>query len=226
MHLRSQPVFPRLIAICLVAAALSPATLHAQEGGVRTARQGDSVSYFIAPGAPGSGYRSEDRQLALWALGAWQRAAGGALHFVPADEANALVRIYWVPAGGGEYGETQLLRVGGRLGAAVYVRPDTEGLGADIAGRARNDPLFRDTVVYLTCLHELGHALGLQHTTDFDDVMYFFGFGGDIPRFFERYREQLHTRDDIAKVSGLSAGDLAQLRALEGRAISYQRGQK
>ncbi len=44
--------------------------------------------------------------------------------------------------------------------------------------------------------------------------MYFFGFGGDIPGFFGRYRDGLRSRDDIAGVAGLSAGDLSQLRAL------------
>ena len=73
--------------------------------------------------------------------------------------------------------------------------------------------MLRDTIVYLTCLHELGHALGMEHTAEFADVMYFFGFGGDIPRFFGRYRAVLTVRDDIAGLSGLSAGDVEQLLA-------------
>ena len=134
----------------------------------------------------------------------------------PGPESTALLRVYWVPASFGLYGEMQPLIVDGRRGAAVFIRPDTRALGEEVAQRSREDPLFRDTVVYLTCLHELGHALGLNHTAEFADIMYFFGFGGDIPRFFGRYRDELRARDDIADVSGLSVGDLAQLRALYG----------
>jgi hypothetical protein len=124
------------------------------------------------------------------------------------------VRVYFVTAGFGQYGEARALDVGGRRGAAVFIRPDTRALGADIASLTAADPLLRDAIVYLTCLHELGHALGLQHTADFADIMYSFQFGGDIPAYFGRYREQLETRADIARASGLSAGDIARLATL------------
>jgi hypothetical protein len=173
------------------------------------------VTYFIAAPLQEAEARPADAELALWALEAWQRAAGSVLKFVRASsEDEALVRLYWVPAAGGQYGEMRPLDVRGRRGAAVYIRPDTAALGEQIATRARLDALFRDTVVYLTCLHELGHALGLAHTADFEDVMYFFGFGGDIGEFFGRYRRTLRERGDIRGSSGLSAGDLAQLEAL------------
>ena len=81
--------------------------------------------------------------------------------------ADALVQIHWVPAGGGQYGEMRSMRVGGRRGAAVYIRPDTNALGPDIAAAAPNDPLLRETIVYLTCVHEIGHALGLATPTTF-----------------------------------------------------------
>jgi hypothetical protein len=178
-----------------------------------------SVSYFIADPvvAADAGARGSDAELARWALEAWQRAAAGALTFVPTtSEEDALVRVYWVPASAGQYGEMRALDVNGRRGAAVFIRPDTSALGPEIATRAGLDALFRDTVVYLTCLHELGHALGLPHTAEFEDVMYFFGFGGDIGEFFGRYRRTLQERDDIGRSAGMSDGDVEQLRALYG----------
>jgi len=59
--------------------------------------------------------------------------------------------------------------------------------------------------------------LGLEHTAEFADIMYFFGFGGDIREFFDRYRRRLKARDDIRAASALSAGDLAQLGGLYHR---------
>ena len=212
---------PTVIAVAFALAAtfavssIVPARVSAQElRPLGPLEAGGVVTYSVAIGSESSGYRAADRDLATWALADWERATHGRLHFVPGEETSALVRIYWVEAEGGQYGETRAIEVNGRRGAAVFVRPDTDALGLDIAKLARSDALFRDTIVYLTCVHELGHALGLRHTANFADVMYFFGFGGDIPRFFMRYREQLGERADIPHVSGLSRGDLAQLDAL------------
>ena len=61
------------------------------------------------------------------------------------------------------------------------------------------------------------HALGLSHTRDFRDIMYFFGYGGNVVEYFDRYRSQIHTRNDIPGVSGLSDGDVKRIRTIYGR---------
>ncbi len=217
--MRAHPSFYVTIAAAILAVgAVARAQILAPLGPLE---DGGVVTYFIALPLEDAEARPGDADLAIWALESWQRAAGGALRFVPAaNEDEALVRLYWVPAAGGQYGEMRPLEVEGRRGAAVYIRPDTTALGDQVATRAGLDPLFRDTIVYLTCLHEPGHALGLAHTAEFDDVMYFFGFGGDIGEFFGRYRRTLRARDDIRGSPGLSAGDLAQLEALYGTAAA------
>jgi hypothetical protein len=198
----------------VIALAWTVASAGAQSGGPRALDATSPITYFIAEGSRDTGYRPADRQLAIWAIEAWQRSAAPALTFAAASEPEARIRLYWAEPQGGQYGEMRPLVVGGRAGAAVYVRPDVESLGPDIAFRARSDGLLRDTVVYLTCVHELGHALGLTHTRDFRDIMYFFGYGGDIVEFFDRYRRQLRDRAGIASVSGLSDADVRTLRRL------------
>jgi hypothetical protein len=210
----SRPILALFAALASIGSEAQPvAPLGPLEAGL--------VTYFIEAPLEEAAARPADEDLAVWAFESWQRAVGGALKFVRvANEREALVRLYWVPAGGGQYGEMRPLDVQGRRGAAVYIRPDTAALGPDIAERARLDALFRDTIVHLTCVHELGHALGLMHTAEFADIMYSFGFGGDIGEFFGRYRRQLTKRDDIRETSSLSAGDLGQLKALYGRYLT------
>jgi hypothetical protein len=167
----------------------------------------EPVTYFIAEGSAESGFKEEDRTLAEWALEAWGRQTDPPVDMVPGPEASATIRVYWVPAGAGLYGEMRRRMVDGRLAADVFVRPDTDGLGPYIAQRARLDPLFRDTVVYLTCVHELGHAFGLSHTSAFADIMYSFQYGGDFVAYFTRFREQLEVWDDIEYATPFSSAD-------------------
>ena len=172
------------------------------------------ITYYIAEATPGTGVREEDRMLARWALEAWGAQASPPIRFEPGDRGAATIRVFWAPPVGGAYGQMRARRVEGRPGADIFVRPDTESLGTEVASAARGDPLFRDTVVYLTCVHELGHAFGLGHTRAFADIMYSFQWGGDIVAYFKRFRDQLDDRAGIPAADPFSSGDRAAFRDL------------
>ena len=182
----------RIVAFLLLA-AVAPNVGHAA-----------TLHYWVEPCTnPETGCQTGDPELAEWALQAWQAATAGKLNFAKsADVEHAQIRVYWANGNQGLYGEARPIVVNGIRGAAVYVLPPAD---------APQDPLLRDTIVYLTCLHESGHALGLAHTAAFADIMYSFQYGGDIPEYFGRYRRQLSTRADIRKHSGMSEQDRKRL---------------
>ena len=200
---------------CALCGTLAVTPVAAQAGDrIWRLETSEPITYFIADGAGVKGYDVGDRELAEWALRSWASAASASVQLQEGDEDTSTIRIYWVEAGQGLYGEMRGRVVDGRLAADIFVQPDADGLGPDIARAAGTDPLFRDTVVYLTCVHELGHAFGLPHTDGFDDIMYSFQFGGDFVEYFGRYRRRLEVRQDMASTSALSEGDVHTLRAL------------
>lgn len=175
----------------------------------------DAIPFFIEDGTDVPGYQQSDRDLARLAIVAWARESGGKLRFVETNtRENAVVRLRWISNNAGLFGETQRIYVDGKPGAVVNVMPHVGQLGEPLSSRAVADALLRDTIVYLTCVHELGHAIGLSHTSAFEDIMYSFAYGGDFVAYFMRYRSRLQSRADIAKYSGLSGRDTEVLRNL------------
>jgi hypothetical protein len=145
------------------------------------------------------------------AMTTWTQAAGG--HFTlekTAARNAARVRVDFVCCDA-YYGETRP-RIDRRTGmideAEVHINRDVAG-----------DTLDRQIILYLTALHELGHALGLPHTDDFSTIMYSFRRPDDGERYFRAYRMRLRSMDDVgsARATGLAPADLAALRALYSR---------
>jgi hypothetical protein len=119
------------------------------------------------------------------------------------------IRVKFGP-NAGKYGEALPFvdrRSGFIVEADVHVLADSPG-----------DALQKQLVVYLTALHEIGHALGLPHTDDFDAIMYRFRDSTDAARFFLRYRRTIHSAEDIGGegASGLFPADLSALKSRYG----------
>ena len=113
-----------LVLICVLALTAASGVVRAQ-GRLPVLHPLDAkgrVTYVVADGTPNSGFRPSDRDLAVWALKQWQHALDGALHFEPSAEKDAMVRVFWVPAGEGRYGEMRAFQSGTLRGAPDHHR--------------------------------------------------------------------------------------------------------
>ena len=187
---------PALVLTALLLAVASPHAAHWPAG--------VTIRVWVDPAhAPMGGDVLVER-----AMKTWTDAAKGRLRLErTATKEGAGIRVHFFTRDW-RYGMTQA-RPDPRTGlieeAEVIVAADADG-----------DDLDHRIVIYLTSLHELGHALGLSHTSDFNDIMYLFQQPGDGERFFGGFRRRLRTADDIgtAQASGLSGEDVRALQRL------------
>jgi len=158
------------------------------------------ITYYVADIIPKFHTVPGDPELVRWAMQEWEVAAAGAFRLVASDdEGTSLIRIYWVSWTQAIGGEARPIRSNGRITSTIFLRPGTAMMRKAFSDRVARDPLLRDVMVYHLALHEIGHALGLPHSANPQDVMAAGTGEKQIMATYDRYRTIISTRDDIRR---------------------------
>ena len=171
------------------------------------------ITYYVADSIPKFHTVPGDPELVRWAMQEWEVAAAGAFRLVASDdEGTSLIRIYWVSWTQAIGGEARPIRSNGRITSTIFLRPGTAMMRKAFSDRVARDPLLRDVMVYHLALHEIGHALGLPHSANPQDVMAAGTGEKQIMATYDRYRTIISTRDDIRRGGWLTQRDVTALR--------------
>jgi hypothetical protein len=152
--------------------------------------------------------RERNRELVRLALANWQEASAGRLRFEESEAFEAAtLRVFFA----GYYPDFGTAKPQVDLASGEIRRADVI-----VVSDPLGDRLQRDLVVYLTALHELGHALGLPHSERRGEIMYGFHGPEDAEWTFENYRGKLRSLEDIGKdrANGITEEDRRALAAL------------
>lgn len=184
-----------------------------QEGSFRWTADHLPLNVYIEDGRNVPGYKPAYKQMIAQAFDEWSSQSNGLISWRQAsDPRNADIVCTWtdsptIKPGAVEAGQTRTLVQTDRYsGTGQLVRAQISIL-TELMGRP-----FTDANMYKTCLHEVGHALGLQGHSDVpSDIMY--------PTVNETQVAQLKSRDINTLVKlydGGYANSLAQTPDQQG----------
>lgn len=135
-------------------------------GAVRWPASQFPISIYIAPGSGIKDFKEEYTVILRQAFASWAECSGGKVSFKYTDDPNkAGITCRWLDD------PTKLVNPG--EGGEAIPSSTSEGdivkVEISILIRPRSDA---DTLIRHICLHEIGHALGLEHSSQPGDLMF------------------------------------------------------